>query len=291
MRTHSRRSSSPSSKGLTAERERELGTSILHVRTVLRGIINQYPQVLQSFWEKNAATALLKKGEIRQRVPKELPPYYETVLTVTGEISLYKFFEDHPKVALRHRKHIQKYRSILDKAINELVESNYTLIHYVYSKAIGKKRFGGEFAEYEGAGVEGLIHGARRFDVTRNIRFSTMAIPWIRKYLLLHTSDAYDNYHRFVASPIPDREQVSVATGEEDDDSVTGNSNHSEQVLSDVIGQLVEVQRIFDVLPLLFVARLRAEYLPTSLRQELQKKLPKLSYIIEKTRKILKINS
>lgn len=65
-----------------------------------------------------------------------------------------------------------------EKAVNQMVEANLGLVHFVVRKYVGR---GLEYDDLFQVGCMGLMTAARRFDWKRENKFSTVAFWWIRQ--------------------------------------------------------------------------------------------------------------
>lgn len=76
---------------------------------------------------------------------------------------------------------IKKYKTDRD-ALNQLL-----FMHNVKMVFNIAKRYKGKTTDFDGMiqnGMVGLMEAAKRFDITKNIKFITYAYPWISKYVL-----------------------------------------------------------------------------------------------------------
>ena len=331
----------PLASGISPEEEIELAKKIESSRNTLRKILKNYPELVTQFFESANESYFFdlryKKGKkFHKRIPVDL---YK-VLSVKGENILFSMVINYPELSEEDRDTAKECRKILVSSTDQLVEANYSLIHFVYSTQIGKKRFGGEFREYEGKGVEGLIIAARKYDYHRKIRFSTMAIPWVKKYVLDHVRLAYihhrDYYwgedqeiNRKIMKLYGTSKEVSVSDimgvcnlSEQDalalkerveaymyinesvhescaiprdsynsDEDYIDESGITDEKRIDILDTLVQVGLILDKLPLVVAARLRANFLQTTLPKGLVDKLPSCIYALRMVRKNLKIRA
>src|SRR5262245_58183453 len=84
--------------------------------------------------------------------------------------------------ALAHRIQIEHDES----ALNRLVESN---LRFVVSYAKRYRGLGVSFLDLIHEGNLGLIEAARRFDPSRNVKFITYAVWWVREAMMHVLSD------------------------------------------------------------------------------------------------------
>ena len=87
----------------------------------------------------------------------------------------------------------EKYK----KALDELVLSNVGLVHKIVHKFPIKNASCG-YEDLYHAGIEGLVYGIHKFDVTRGYRLSTYVYRWIQAYV----SRYYQNHGKTIRIPV-----------------------------------------------------------------------------------------
>lgn len=75
---------------------------------------------------------------------------------------------------------IRRVNSGCNESKNELVERNLKFVVSVAKKYIG---YGLSFCDLISEGNMGLIEAAKRFDATKNVRFISYAVWWVKKYI------------------------------------------------------------------------------------------------------------
>ena len=83
------------------------------------------------------------------------------------------------------------------KALDELVLSNLGLVHKIVHKFPIKNASCG-YEDLYHAGIEGLVYGIHKFDVTRGYRLSTYVYRWIQAYV----SRYYQNHGKTIRIPV-----------------------------------------------------------------------------------------
>ena len=83
------------------------------------------------------------------------------------------------------------------KALDELVLANTGLIHKIVHK-FPIKNASCTYDDLFQAGIEGLIHGIQKFDVTRGYRLSTYCFRWIQAYV----SRYWQNHGKTIRIPV-----------------------------------------------------------------------------------------
>lgn len=95
-------------------------------------------------------------------------------------------------------REIQLVRQLPDKkALDELVLANLGLIHKVCHR-FPIKNASVTYDDLFQAGIEGLVHGILKFDVTRGYRLSTYVFRWISAYI----SRYFQNNGRTIRLPV-----------------------------------------------------------------------------------------
>lgn len=115
------------------------------------------------------------------------------------------------------------------RAINKLVEHNTGLVH----KIVGKFPMKNATCSYDDLyqeGLLGLIHGIRKFDVTRGYRLSTYAYNWISAYV----RKFYYNHYRAIRLPV----HVSLQNNE---------VNQTIERLTRELGRVPSVEEVCDI--------------------------------------------
>ena len=87
----------------------------------------------------------------------------------------------------------EKYK----RALDELVLANTGLIHKIVHK-FPVKNASVTYDDLFQAGIEGLIHGIQKFDVTRGYRLSTYCYRWIQAYV----SRYWQNHGKTIRIPV-----------------------------------------------------------------------------------------
>ena len=95
-------------------------------------------------------------------------------------------------------REIQLVRQLPNKrALDELVLANTGLIHKICHK-FPVKNASVTYDDLFQAGIEGLIHGIQKFDVTRGYRLSTYCYRWIQAYV----SRYWQNHGKTIRIPV-----------------------------------------------------------------------------------------
>ena len=83
------------------------------------------------------------------------------------------------------------------RAMDELILSNLGLIHKIVHKFPIKNASCG-YEDLYHAGIEGLVHGIQKFEVTRGYRLSTYCYRWIQAYV----SRYFQNHGKTIRIPV-----------------------------------------------------------------------------------------
>ena len=95
-------------------------------------------------------------------------------------------------------REIQLVRQLPNKrALDELVLANVGLVHKIVHK-FPIKNAGCGYEDLYHAGIEGLIYGIQKFDVTRGYRLSTYCYRWIQAYV----SRYFQNHGKTIRIPV-----------------------------------------------------------------------------------------
>ena len=83
----------------------------------------------------------------------------------------------------KERELIEKYRNDRDK-LNELLFMHNIKIVFNQAKKYMMKV--NDFDTLVQDGMNGLSEAVKRFDIDKGVKFITYAVPWVRKYMLMH---------------------------------------------------------------------------------------------------------
>ena len=84
-----------------------------------------------------------------------------------------------------------------DRALNTLIKANTGLVHKIVAK-FPMKNATCSYDDLYQEGLLGLIHGIRKFDVSRGYRLSTYVYNWINAYVRKY----YYNHYRSIRLPV-----------------------------------------------------------------------------------------
>lgn len=115
---------------------------------------------------------------------------------------------------------IRKHRKDPDKAREILIQHN---IRVVFNLAKKYSSTSMDFDEMIGRGFEGLCYAAKKFDLDRNIKFITYAVPWVFKFIMKEYSDDDVITSR---SGIPLLKKISNSNSDDKDSTLFENIVH-----------------------------------------------------------------
>ena len=94
-------------------------------------------------------------------------------------------------------EYIKRAQEGSDYAINKLLKHNTGLVHRIVSR-FPMKNSTCSYDDLYQEGLLGLMHGIRKFDVTRGVRLSTYCYRWIQAFVKRY----YLNHYRTVRLPV-----------------------------------------------------------------------------------------
>ena len=94
-------------------------------------------------------------------------------------------------------EYIKRAQEGNDYAINKLLKHNTGLVHKIVSR-FPMKNANCSYDDLYQEGLLGLMHGIRKFDVTRGVRLSTYCYRWIQAFVKRY----YLNHYRTVRLPV-----------------------------------------------------------------------------------------
>ena len=278
--------------GLSREEEIRLSDEMTVSRIMLRTILYKYPEIFNDFMDISRNIHFIYRFKDGKKPKLKVTDNLLNHLSVPGENLLFSLAANHPSLDEEEREHISYFYSVLTKNTNIFVEKNIPLIHYVFTKCIGEKRFTlGSFSEYEGRGVEGLIIAARKYDSSRGTRFTTMAVPWVRKYILEHVQKSYAEFRESIGMQEDEDNKgdfwAAKKINEEDIDTDEQSIKTTEEKIDESIDSAVQIRMLFDRLTIDIVAKLRDAYMSSSLSRNIITKLPTLDKCLKLSKSIL----
>ena len=107
-----------------------------------------------------------------------------------------------PQQRLSHLEELELIKSVQSKEscdyeLNKLIKFNTGLVHKIVSR-FPMKNATCTYDDLYQEGILGLVHGIRKFDVTRGVRLSTYVYRWIQAFVKRY----YFNHYRTVRLPV-----------------------------------------------------------------------------------------